>query len=143
MADTSKLRVLDAAERLAADVIVGCEGLDRRRAPGLVEQFIRATSSVPGNIAEAARLGTDANFKRQLRIALASADEAGCHLRILRRAELIPPHTAADFDARRRMVCRMLQALIRRLEEKEAQRENDRRSSGERRSLSARVSARR
>jgi four helix bundle protein len=127
MSDSRNLRVLDAAEDLAAAVFEALERVDARRAPGVRGQLVRAASSVAANIAEAANLGSDANFKRQLRLSLASANEAGSHLRILRRTGAMDPLAVARCDTKRRVVCKMLTGLIRRIEEDEAKMEDERR----------------
>lgn len=129
MSDTSKLRVLDAAERFAGDVIRLSQRIDRHRAPGLVEQLIRSSESVAANISEAARLGTGPNFRRQLLIALGSAEEAGTHIRVLRHADLLPLEIVLQCDGRRRVICSMIQALVRRLDEQQAHEENAKRRS--------------
>ncbi len=81
-------------------------------APGIRGQLLRATSSISANIAEAAGLGSQANFLRQLRIALASANEVGSHLRVLRSSGALDGLTTARLDATRRVVCKMLVSLI-------------------------------
>ena len=126
MADSRRLRVLDAAEDLAATVFASVDRVNVRRAPGIRGQLVRAASSVAANIAEAANLGTEANFKRQLRLSLASANEAASHLRILHRTGALDPLTVARCDSKRAVVCKMLVALIRRLEEDEARAANGR-----------------
>lgn len=124
MADSRQLRVLDAAEDMAATVFGALEHIEARRAPGVRGQLVRAAAAVAANIAEAANLGTDANFKRQLRLSLASASETGSHLRILRRTGALDPISAARCEAKRTVVCKMLVGLIRRIEEDEARAEN-------------------
>lgn len=129
MADSRQLRVLDAAEDLAATVFAALAHVEVRRAPGVRGQLVRAAAAVAANIAEAANLGTEANFKRQLRLSLASATETGSHLRILRRAGALDPLAVARCEAKRVVVCKMLVGLIRRIEEDEARHEDTRRGS--------------
>jgi four helix bundle protein len=87
---------LDAAEHFAADVIRLAEQIDRQRSRDLGAQLTRSAGSIAANIAEASKLGTAANYHRQLRIALGSASETGSHLRIARYSGLLP-----DSDVRR------------------------------------------
>lgn len=94
------------------------------RAPGVRGQLVRAAASIGANIAEASGLGTDKNFKRQLRLALASANECGSHLRLLKRTGALDPLEHARCETKRVVVCKMLMSLIRRLEEDEARAED-------------------
>jgi four helix bundle protein len=120
MPDSRRLRVLDAAEDFAAVTLQAAQYVRAHLAPGVRGQLVRAAASVAANIAEASGLGTDKNFKRQLRLALASANECGSHLRILKRTGAIDPLTLNRCEAKRVTVCKMLMSLIRRLEEDEA-----------------------
>jgi len=124
MTDSRNLRVLDAAEDLAATVMAAVRVVDASRAPGVRGQLVRAITAVPANIAEAANLGTDRNFRRQLRLSLASANESGSHLRILRRTGALAPHSADACLNKLTVVCRMLTRLIRAIDEREAYRED-------------------
>lgn len=127
MSDSRRLRVLDAAEDFAAVTLHAAQHVRAHMAPGVRGQLVRAAASVAANIAEASGLGTDRNFKRQLRSALASANECGSHLRILRRTGALEPLAHAHCDSKRVTVCKMLTSLIRRLEEDEAHEENAKR----------------
>lgn len=120
MSDSRRLRVLDAAEDFAAITLQAAQHVRAHLAPGVRGQLVRAAASVAANIAEASGLGTDKNFKRQLRLALASANECGSHLRILKRTGALEPVTQNRCETKRVTVCKMLVALIRRLEEDEA-----------------------
>lgn len=128
MSDSRNLRVLDAAEDLAATVLSTIDSIDARRAPGIRGQLVRAVTAVPANIAEAANLGTDPNFRRQLRLSLASANEAGSHLRILSLTGALPHTLIYRCESKRIVVCKMLVSLLRAIEEREARREDVNRS---------------
>ena len=128
MTDSRDLRVLDAAEELAASVMEAMRDVDASRAPGVRGQLVRAVTAVPANIAEAANLGTDPNFRRQLRLSLASANESASHIRILRRTGALAPQTADKCLNKLSLVCRMLVRLIRAIDEREAYREDATRS---------------
>jgi len=120
MADSRNLRVLHAAEDFAAAVMLTSRLIDAARAPGLRGQLVRAAAAVPANIAEAAHLGTDPNFRRQLRLALASANESTSHLRILMRTGALDPVEGLRCMGKGAVVCRMLVRLIRAIDEREA-----------------------
>lgn len=124
MTDSRNLRVLDAAEDLAATVIAAAREVDPARAPGVRGQLVRAVTAVPANIAEASNLGTDPNFRRQLRLSLASANESASHVRILRRTGALSSTTAGTCLNKLAVVCRMLIRLIRAIDEREAHRED-------------------
>ena len=121
MPDQRHLRVLEAAEALTVMVLGAAERVDGHLAPGIRGQLLRATSSISANIAEAAGLGTQVNFLRQLRIALASANEVGSHLRVLRSSGALDGLTVARLDATRRVVCKMLVGLIAAIESRLAE----------------------
>jgi len=120
MADTRKLRVLHAAEDFAAAVMMTSRSIDVTRAPGVRGQLVRSAAAVPANIAEAAHLGTDPNFRRQLRLALASANESTSHLRILMRTGALDSTGGTRCMGKAAVVCRMLLNLIRAIDEREA-----------------------
>ena len=128
MSDSRNLRVLDAAEDLAATVLSTVASIDGFKAPGVRGQLVRSIAAVPANIAEAANLGTDPNFKRQLRLSLASANEAGSHLRVLARTGALGRPLIFRCEAKRIVVCKMLVSLLRAVEEREAHREEEQRS---------------
>ncbi|MBL0937471.1 MAG: four helix bundle protein [Gemmatimonadaceae bacterium] len=123
MSDCRNLRVLDATEDLAATVLSTVAAVDVFRAPGIRGQLVRAVTAISANIAEAANLGTDPNFKRQLRLSLASANEAGSHLRVLSRTGALGKPLIFRCEAKRIVVCKMLVSLLRAIEEREAHRE--------------------
>ncbi|MBY0490064.1 MAG: four helix bundle protein [Gemmatimonadaceae bacterium] len=127
MSDSSNLRVLGAAEDFAATVQQAMSRVDNWRVPGERAQLLRASSSVAANIAEAARLGTDANMVRQLRLALASAEECGVHLRLIHEARALDPISIKRCQIKLATVSKMLYGFIRAVEEREARAENDRR----------------
>jgi four helix bundle protein len=129
MADSRNLRVLNAAEDLSATVSAAVERISSGNAYAVKMQIIASAESIAANIGEAANLGTDANFARQLRIALASANETMVHLRNIRRKGALDPITIHHCQTKLMVVCKMLVNLIRSIEEREAHRENQRRSS--------------
>jgi len=128
MSDSRNLRVLSAAEDLAVAVLSVVPLVNARRAPGVRGQLTRSVTAISANVAEAANLGTDPNFKRQLRLALASANETGSHLRILERTGAIHRQHLWRCENKRVAVCKMLVSLIRAIEEREAVEEEERRN---------------
>lgn len=129
MSDSRNLRVLSAAEDLAVAVLSVVPLVNARRAPGVRGQLARSVTAISANVAEAANLGSDPNFKRQLRLALASANEAGSHLRVLERTGAIQRQHIWHCENKRVAVCKMLVSLIRAVEEREANEEEERRNS--------------
>ena len=82
---------------------------------GLADQIRRAAVSIPANVVEGYALGSTPQFVRHLKIALGSAAELSCHLRIARDLELCE-RTRVDAvvtDAER--IVRILVGLIRTL----------------------------
>lgn len=128
MPDSRNLRVLEAAEDMTATVFDVVVRVQVHRAPGVRGQLVRSAASVSANIAEASDLGSDKNFKRQLRLALASANEVGSHLRIIKRTGALDPMSVARCETKRVVVCRMLVNLINRIEMDEAYEEDKKRS---------------
>src|SRR5438034_11163149 len=63
------------ARQLALSVLKSTDGLDHPRLRAIVDQLRRAAVSVEANIVEGYALGTAAQFKRHLRIALGSVAE--------------------------------------------------------------------
>ena len=112
MADLRNLRVLDAAHDLSSAVHEAASGLDVSKAPGLRAQLLAAVDAIPANIAEGAGLGTDQQFARGITIALGSANEVGAHLRVARTAGALDERTARRCQAKRAVVCQMLERLL-------------------------------
>jgi four helix bundle protein len=68
--------------------VAACEladGLIERRRFAIADQIIRASTSVPANIAEGYALGTRPQLVRTLRLALGSNEELRTHLEVVRR----------------------------------------------------------
>jgi len=80
----------------------------------LFDQLRRAAISVEANIVEGYALGTSALFRRHLRIALGSAAEAECLLRIATEAEYLPMNVISAAKAATNEAIAMLFALLRR-----------------------------
>jgi len=82
----SRLQVYAQAVELARV----CYAQSRRIADrDLQSQLVRATRSIPANLAEGAGSGSQAAFARYIAIAAASTREVRCHLEIARDATLL------------------------------------------------------
>jgi len=82
---------------------------------GLTSQLRRAATSAPSNIAEGCGRGTDADFRRFLRIAVGSACELEYHLQLARDLDLLTVESHTALSATCIEVKRMLSSLIKRL----------------------------
>jgi four helix bundle protein len=78
-------------------------------------QWLRATISVPTNIAEGSGKQSDAEFVRFLRIALGSIRECEYHLILARDLGLISPSAFTASNDKTQSVGKMLTALIKSL----------------------------
>jgi four helix bundle protein len=125
MNDPRNLRVLDAAFGLVAVIHASARDIHVEQVPRLRSQLLRAADSVPANIAEGAR-GSRAQFAHYLRTARGSADEAGTHLRIAYHARALTAPVYWRCEAKRLVVCKMLNQLIRAVEEQLAHDHNGR-----------------
>ena len=68
------------------------------RSRALFDQLKRAAISVEANIAEGYALGTVPLYKRHIRIALGSAAESECLIRIAGEAGYLPPTVVRDLE---------------------------------------------
>jgi four helix bundle protein len=69
------------------------------RSRALFDQLKRAAISVEANIAEGYALGTVPLYKRHIRIALGSAAESECLVRVAREAGYLPLPVVRDLEA--------------------------------------------
>ena len=88
MKQLETLEAWKSAERIAREAYSLTLKHPLQRHFGLADQIRRAAVSVPANIVEGYALGTTAQFVRFLKIALGSAAELQCHLRIAKDLEL-------------------------------------------------------
>jgi len=98
-------------------VLVVLKSTDRYYHPksrALFDQMRRAAISVEANIVEGYALGTSALFRRHVRIALGSAAEAECLLRIATEAEYLPMNVISTAAGMVDETIAMLFALLRR-----------------------------
>ncbi len=78
------------ARQLALSVLKSTDGADQPRSRAIVDQLRRAAVSVEANIVEGYALGTPAQFKRHLRIALGSAAETEILLELAAESGYLP-----------------------------------------------------
>jgi four helix bundle protein len=84
MKDFRDLKVWQKGHVLTLEVYRVTRGFPKEELYGLTSQIRRSASSVPANIAEGAARDGDAEFKRFLTIAYASASELDYHLLLAR-----------------------------------------------------------
>ena len=82
---------------------------------GLRKQLRSAGVSVPANIAEGSRRGSDADFARFLRISLGSASELDYYLLLARELGFLGEAVFTDLAEQNDEVMRMLRGLIHKL----------------------------
>lgn len=98
--------------RLAVDVH---RAMDSSKHHALRDQMIRASLSIPSNIAEGHERDSRLDFIRFLRIAKGSAAELRTQLYIAQRLAVLPKDLTESLIQETRELCPMLQALIRSL----------------------------
>ena len=91
-----KLEVYAQARRFAASCRAAGETIVDR---DLRSQLLRASRSVPANLAEGVASESQANFARFIAIAIASARETSCHLHLAQDAGLLDTGRCAELQA--------------------------------------------
>ena len=112
MQSPMRLRVFREAEDLAVAVYRLTRALPTEERFGLVHQMRRAGVSIASNIAEGCGRGGTRELVRFLSIALGSATELECQLRLARRLEYIDAGTYETAVEHARRLERMLTRLI-------------------------------
>jgi four helix bundle protein len=112
MQSPTRLRVFLEAEELAVSVYRVTQALPSDERYGLVQQMRRAGVSVASNIAEGCGRGGNRELIRFLSIALGSATELECQLRLARRLAYIDTEVFQTASEHARRVQRMLTSLI-------------------------------
>jgi four helix bundle protein len=82
---------------------------------GLTSQVRRAAVSIPTNIAEGSRRGSDADLARFLQIAIGSASEVDYFLLLARDLKYLPGHEYESLNTEIQEIGRMLNGLLSRL----------------------------
>jgi four helix bundle protein len=115
MQDYRQLKVWEKAHSFALEVHRVSGKFSRQSGVALISQLRRAAFSIPTNIAEGAARTSDLEFRRFLRIAMASATEADYHLLVAMETKELDPRTYDDLAARGVEIRRMLGGLIKRI----------------------------
>ncbi len=112
-----KYRSIDAWKRAHAIAVTVIRRVDEPRHPrsrSVFEQLKRAAVSVEANIVEGYALSTPAQFKRHLRIALGSAAEAECLVRLSQEVGYLTEKEAQDLEEMLGLTMRSIVGLLRR-----------------------------
>ncbi|MBL0937333.1 MAG: four helix bundle protein [Gemmatimonadaceae bacterium] len=116
MASHQDLKVWQLAQHVAAQVHRATRGRASNEVPAVVDQIRRSSQSVSANIAEGRALGSSAQFKRHLSIALGSAAETDSHMAALLALDLVEPDEALrildDLAAIQRMLVSLQRAIM-------------------------------
>jgi four helix bundle protein len=101
------------AHQLALTVLRATDIAHHPRHRQVFEQLRRAAVSVEANVVEGYALGTTPQFKRHLRIALGSAAEAECLIRLAGEVEYLPGSVANEIEVVTGATMRCLLGLLR------------------------------
>jgi four helix bundle protein len=112
MQSPTRLRVFHEAEELAVLIYRLTRSMPSEERYGLVQQMRRAGVSVASNIAEGCGRAGNRELIRFLTIALGSATELECQLRLAHRLEHIDTKLYEPASEQARCVQRMLTRLI-------------------------------
>ena len=110
-ASAGSLRVHEIASSIATEVIKQVRSFGPSERFTLGDQLIRATVSVPANLAEACGRGTITEFRRFLLYARGSAQEVLSLLQIARRSGLGRRETMVALENRTALVLKMIVRL--------------------------------
>ena len=113
MREPHTLLVFEKARALAVLVHAICSDISKRRYPALPDQLMRASNSVPANIAEGCAHSSRREFARFLQLALASCGEAAYHIAFARDTKAITTEHFEQLNGANREVRRMLASLLR------------------------------
>jgi four helix bundle protein len=116
MQDYRKLRVWQKAHELALGAYAASAYLTKPVAWPLRNQMLRASISVPSNIAEGAGRGSDPDFRRFLGHSLGSLNEVEYDLLLARDLGFLPAAEHSRLSAQLEEVRRMLSGLMASLE---------------------------
>ena len=115
MATHRDLKVWQLAQQLAADIYELTRGAATAQEPNLVDQVRRSALSIGANIAEGRALGSNAQFRRHLSIALGSAAETDSHIDALLSTGVVDALRALELRDSTATVQRMIIALQRKI----------------------------
>ncbi|MEA2024072.1 MAG: four helix bundle protein [Actinomycetota bacterium] len=109
--DFRQLMVWQRSYRLSTRLVDAAAGFKGPARFALGDQIIRASISVPSNIAEGAGRGSEREFRRFLGIALGSAYELETQVGIARDIGLVDKTHASDYLSELNEIQRMLHRL--------------------------------
>ena len=112
-----KLNVLDKAHSLLVDINRVVPGIRASHLQYLKKQLIKSALSTSSNIAEGRTKHSEREFLRFLQIALGSAGELQYQLKAANDCNAIPREEGSDLGRRAEEVAKMIQGLIRRIED--------------------------
>jgi len=115
MSDFKTLKVWEKAHALALLNFKLASQMSGTGATLVRNQWLRATISIPTNIAEGSGKQSDPEFIRFLRIALGSLTECEYHLILAKDLGLISPGAFTSSNEQTRAVGKMINALIKAL----------------------------
>lgn len=101
------------AHRLGVEVLRASREHWKPWSSALIDQVRRAAISIEANIVEGYALGTPAQFRRHLRIALGSAAEVECLLRLANESDYLPGPIVSRLNRQCDPIIRALRGLIR------------------------------
>ena len=116
MQDYRKLRVWQKAHALTLETYAASAYLDQPKGWPLQSQLLRASISVPSNIAEGAGRGSDPDFRRFLFHSLGSLNEVEYDLLLARDLGFLPAAEHSRLSTQLEEVRRMLSGLMASLE---------------------------
>lgn len=113
MRPVEKLDVYRLARHVAVEVCSACEREPLKSRWSIKDQILRASMSVPANIAEGYALGTRPQMVKFLRVALGSNEELRTHFDVVVQSGILPA-LDADLAADMPRVTSMLVGLLKR-----------------------------
>lgn len=117
MANPRKLLVLEYAHALFLQVDRAAASIKKGHRGELKRQLMKSAISIPSNIVEGRTKHGQREFLRFLNIALGSTGELEYQVRAAKDCLAIPLATATDLAKRTEQVGKMLQGLIKRIED--------------------------
>lgn len=112
MQNYKNLLVWQKAHLLVKEVYVVSNAFPKDELYGITSQLRRAAVSIPTNIAEGSGRGSDADFKRFLRIAFGSTSEVEYLIFLSKELHFIPESQAASIEKQVIEIKKMLSSLI-------------------------------
>ncbi len=115
MKDYRSLDVWERSHRFTLAIYAATKSFPKEELFGLTSQLRRAASSIPANLAEGCGRDSDADLKRFVDVAHASASESEYHLLLAADLGLLPSATHAELADEIAQIKRMLGAFSRKL----------------------------